>query len=145
MLYYNYNRQLKRLMYMFIQLDFESEIPIYEQLKNEIIIGISKQQVLPGERLPSVRSLASDIGINLHTVNKAYQQLKQEGFLLIHRQRGVVVNPDGAPKADAQYQKKLTATLRPLIADAYCRELNKKDFLKMVTSIYEQIEGDKNE
>ena len=62
---------------MYIQLDFESEIPIYEQLKDEIIMGIAKKQLLPGERLPSVRALASDIGINLHTVNKAYQQLKQ--------------------------------------------------------------------
>ena len=51
---------------MYIQLDFESEIPIYEQLKNEIIIGIAKKQFLPGERLPSVRALAGDIGINLH-------------------------------------------------------------------------------
>src|SRR5690625_6547452 len=79
-----------RVTVMLIQLDFESEVPIYEQLKNEIIIGIAKKQLLPGERLPSVRTLASDIGINLHTVNKAYQQLKQEGYLLIHRQRGVV-------------------------------------------------------
>src|SRR5690625_6662480 len=67
---------------MYIQLDFESDIPIYEQLKNEIIIGIAKKQLLPGERLPSVRVLAGDIGINLHTVNKAYNQLKNEGFLL---------------------------------------------------------------
>src|SRR5690625_1715639 len=80
MLYYIYNRQTKGGVMMFIQLDFESDLPIYEQLKNEIIIGIAKKQLLPGERLPSVRALASDIGINLHTVNKAYQQLKQEGY-----------------------------------------------------------------
>lgn len=131
---------------MYIQLDFESDIPIYEQLKDEIIIGIAKKQLLPGERLPSVRSLASDIGINLHTVNKAYQQLKQEGFLLIHRQRGVVVHPDGAPKADEYYVKKLIATLRPLIADSYCREVSKEQFKKLVETIYLEIEsGDKND
>jgi len=131
---------------MYIQLDFESEIPIYEQLKDEIIIGIAKKQLLPGERLPSVRALASDIGINLHTVNKAYQQLKQEGFLLIHRQRGVVVNPDGAPKADEQYEKKLMATLRPLIADSVCRGMSKKKYLELCEVIYKEIkEGDENE
>src|SRR5699024_2292785 len=129
---------------MYIQLDFESEVPIYEQLKNEIIIGISKKQLLPGERLPSVRALAGDIGINLHTVNKAYQQLKQEGFLLIHRQRGVVVNPDGAPKADEQYEKKLKDTLRPLIADSVCRGMSKAKYLELCEAIYKEMEeGDK--
>lgn len=125
---------------MYIQLDFESEIPIYEQLKNEIIIGIAKKQLLPGERLPSVRALASDIGINLHTVNKAYQQLKQEGYLLIHRQRGVVVNPDGAPKVDKLYEKKLTATLRPLIADSVCRGMSKESYLELCKIIYDELE-----
>ena len=90
---------------MYIELDFESETPIYEQLKNQIIIGIAKKQFQPGERLPSVRALASDIGINLHTVNKAYQQLKQDGFLLIHRQRGVVINPEGPPQWIAAMRK----------------------------------------
>lgn len=127
---------------MYIQLDFESDIPIYEQLKDEIIIGIAKEQLLPGDRLPSVRSLASDIGINLHTVNKAYQQLQQEGFLLIHRQRGVVVNPDGAPMADDHYTKRLQTTLRPLVADSYCRLMNKKEFFQLVENIYQEIEGD---
>ena|SRR5690625_147577 len=130
---------------MYIQLDFESEIPIYEQLKNEIIIGIAKNQLLPGERLPSVRALASDIGINLHTVNKAYQQLNQEGFLLIHRQRGVVVNPDGAPEADEQYEKKLKSTLRPLIADSVCRKMTKEKYMELCEIIYKEIEeGDQH-
>lgn len=131
---------------MFIQLDFESEVPIYEQLKDEIIIGIAKKDLQPGERLPSVRALASDIGINLHTVNKAYQQLKQEGFLLIHRQRGVVLHPDGPPKADKDYKKTLHRTLRPMIAESICRDISKNEFLQMMESIYNDLqEGDEDE
>src|SRR5690625_3765622 len=133
-----------RVTVMLIQLDFESEVPIYEQLKNEIIIGIAKKQLLPGERLPSVRTLASDIGINLHTVNKAYQQLKQEGYLLIHRQRGVVVNPEGTPKADDIYKQSLETTLRPLIADALCRGIDKEDFYKMLGNLYDEFLEDEN-
>src|SRR5690625_4067522 len=130
---------------MYIQLDFESDIPIYEQLKNEIIIGIAKKQLLPGERLPSVRGLAGDIGINLHTVNKAYNQLRNEGFLLIHRQRGVVVNPEGTPKADEFYKQKLKLPLRPLIADAFCRDINKEEFYKILEKIYDELlEGENN-
>ena len=69
---------------MFINLNLESSEPIYIQLQQQIIEGIAKKQLQPGDALPSVRSLAADIGINLHTVNKAYQQLKQDGFILIH-------------------------------------------------------------
>lgn len=132
---------------MLIQLDFESEVPIYEQLKDEIIIGIAKKELLPGERLPSVRALASDIGINLHTVNKAYQQLKQDGFLLIHRQRGVVIHPDGAPGANAVYQKKLQTILRPMIAESICRDMSKESYLQLIESIYHELEvgGEENE
>lgn len=128
---------------MLIQLDFESEIPIYEQLKNEIIIGVAKKQLLPGERLPSVRSLASDIGINLHTVNKAYQQLKQEGYLLIHRQRGVVVNPEGVVKADDAFTFQITEKLRPQIADALCRGIEKKQFLHLIHHIYDDLQEER--
>lgn len=131
---------------MFIQLDFESDVAIYEQLKDEIILGIAKKELQPGERLPSVRGLASDIGINLHTVNKAYQQLKQDGFLLIHRQRGVVIDPEGPPKADEQYKKALHRTLRPMIAESVCRNLSKAEFSHIIESIYHDIkEGDHDE
>jgi|SRR5690625_1501592 len=132
-----------RVTVMLIQLDFESEVPIYEQLKNEIIIGIAKKQLLPGERLPSVRTLASDIGINLHTVNKAYQQLKQEGYLLIHRQRGVVVNPDGVMKADDAFIFQLTEKLRPQIADVLCRGIDKKKFLHLIHQIYDDLQEER--
>src|SRR5690625_4607815 len=125
---------------MYIQLDFESEIPIYEQLKNEIIIGIAKKQFLPGDRLPSVRALAGDIGINLHTVNKAYQQLKQEGFLLIHRQRGVVIHPDGPPQADETYEQELHMMLKPVIAESICKGMPKELFEQLITSIYTQLQ-----
>ncbi|ECV7489956.1 GntR family transcriptional regulator, partial [Salmonella enterica subsp. enterica serovar Muenchen] len=56
---------------MIIQLDLQSDVPIYTQLVHQIIEGIASGRLQPGEPLPSVRSLASDIGVNLHTVNKA--------------------------------------------------------------------------
>ncbi|WP_047981078.1 GntR family transcriptional regulator [Ornithinibacillus contaminans] len=121
---------------MLINLDFESKEPIYQQLVDRIIEGIAKKELKPGEGLPSVRSLASDIGINLHTVNKAYQLLKQDEFILIHRQKGVVINPDGIPKADDMYIDQLRRNLKPLIAESICREVTEDDFLKICSEIY---------
>ncbi|WP_425458099.1 GntR family transcriptional regulator [Bacillus rubiinfantis] len=106
---------------------------------HQIIEGIAKKELKPGEALPSVRSLAADLGINLHTVNKAYQQLKQEGFILIHRQKGVVINPDGVAKADETYWPQLAAKLRPLIAEAICREVSMNDFLQACQEIYSEF------
>ena len=125
---------------MLITLDFESEIPIYEQLKTEIIVGIASNQIKHGVRLPSVRNLASDIGINLHTVSKAYNQLKDEGYLLIHRQRGVVVNPDGPEKMNEEQQLQLKNRLKPIIADSICRSMSEAQFIACIQAIYTELE-----
>lgn len=127
---------------MYIALDLESEEPIYIQLKQQIIAGVAKQELSPGEALPSVRSLASDLGINLHTVNKAYQQLKQEGFILIHRQKGVVVNPDGVPEANEIYWTELQSKLHPLIAEAVCRKVEEQEFLLFCSQIFKEFRKD---
>jgi GntR family transcriptional regulator len=124
---------------LLINLDLESEEPIYTQLKHQIIAGIAKGLLKPGDGLPSVRSLAADISINLHTVNKAYQQLKQEGFILIHRQKGVVVNPDGVQQADEEYRSKLNKTLHPVIAESVCRGMNEDEFLRLCSRLFKEF------
>ena len=64
---------------MIIEIDFNSDEAIYIQLRNQIIMGIATSEIQEGESLPSVRQLAETVGINMHTVNKAYTVLKQEG------------------------------------------------------------------
>lgn len=132
-------------MDVYIKLNFKSEKPIYTQLVEQIIAGIAKKELLPGERLPSVRSLAADIGINLHTVNKAYQELKQRGFLLIHRQRGVVIHPDGPTPADETYVSALKEELHPLIAESISRGISEEDFLHVCQQIYDQYDQEEGE
>lgn len=132
---------------MFIQLDLESSDPIYIQLQQQIIEGMAKGKLTPGDALPSVRSLASDIGINLHTVNKAYQKLKQEGYILILRQKGVVVNPDGVPQADDAYKEDLSKLLKPYIADGLCRGIGEEEFIQICRNVFAEFkkEGEANE
>ena len=73
---------------MILEVDFNSEEALYIQLRNQIIVGIATNRLKEGESLPSVRQLAESIGINMHTVNKAYTVLKQEGFVKVDRRRG---------------------------------------------------------
>ena len=63
---------------MVIKIDFQSEEALYMQLRNQIILGIATSVIQEGDSLPSVRQLAGDIGINMHTVNKAYSLLRQD-------------------------------------------------------------------
>ena len=79
---------------MVIEIDFSSEEALYLQLRNQIILGIASARFQEGDALPSVRQLADDIGINMHTVNKAYTVLKQEGFLKVDRRKGAVIALD---------------------------------------------------
>jgi len=125
---------------MIIKLDLQSEIPIYTQLMNQIIAGIARGELKPGETLPSVRSLASDIGINLHTVNKAYTLLKQEGFIQIHRKKGVVVN-EYLPGITEVYQAKLQEQIKPLVTEAICRGMDEEQLTGMVHAIIDQMKS----
>ncbi|MCH9276457.1 GntR family transcriptional regulator [Bifidobacterium amazonense] len=76
---------------MIIDIDQRGDVPIYEQLHRQIIAGIANDELAPGDQLPSVRALAVGLGINLHTVNKAYALLRDEGYLVMRRGSGAVV------------------------------------------------------
>ena len=122
-------------MYLeFIEIDFNSEEAIYMQLRNQIIWAIATDGLHEGEVLPSVRQLADRIGINMHTVNKAYTVLKQEGILTIDRRRGAVVRID----ADKLYAKEeLRSDLKYVLAKAFCKNISKEEVHEMVDEIYE--------
>ena len=124
---------------MIIKIDFESEMPIYEQLKRSIIEGIAAGDLKPGESLPSVRQMAEDIGINLHTVNKAYNILKSDGYLNIDRRTGAVIN-ENYPKNSEEFNEKLVRELTDLLAEAYLRDDKLEDILKLCSGIYQKYD-----
>ncbi|MCR8660133.1 GntR family transcriptional regulator [Paenibacillus endoradicis] len=117
---------------MLLAIDMQSETPIYTQIAQQIIEGIAKGELIPGEGLPSVRALAVDLGVNLHTVNKAYHLLKQDGYVQINRKQGVMIEPDALPIADEQFKKNLMERLRPLVAEAVARGMEVDQFEQLV-------------
>ena len=114
-----------------------SEEAIYVQLCNQIILGIATSKLQEGENLPSVRQLADTIGINMHTVNKAYSVLKQEGFVTIDRRRGAVISVD-ADKIRALEEMK--EELRVLLAKGSCRNISRAEVHELIDEIYEEYE-----
>lgn len=120
---------------MIIRMDFESETPIYIQLKNQIIMGIAKGELEPGESLPSVRQMAADIGINMHTVNKAYNLLKADEFISMDRRKGAVVNPVKTI-VDEIYMEFLREELETNIASAICKGVSQEKYLELCKEIF---------
>ena len=108
---------------MIISLDMSSNVPIYVQLRNQIVTGIGKGELKAGESLPSVRQMALDAGINNMTVNKTYQILKAEGFIEINRRKGAVICP--VRRGDGIFREKLTAELELLSAEACLKGMGK--------------------
>ena len=121
---------------MYIEIDFNSDEAIYIQLRNQIFMAIATSQIKEGESLPSVRALADDIGIDMHTVNKAYTTLRQDGFLKVDRRRGAVVSVDVDKTAS---KEKLKEYLRPLVARGICKGLSKEEFVSLINEIYEEL------
>lgn len=123
---------------MMIEIDFNSEEALYLQLRNQIILGIAASRIQEGDELPSVRQLAEDIGINMHTVNKAYTVLKQEGFVKVDRRRGAVVSID-IDRMEAI--EELRGNLRVILAKGICKNISKEEVYALIDEIYEDYGG----
>lgn len=123
---------------MILEVDFNSEEALYIQLRNQIIVGIATNRLKEGESLPSVRQLAESIGINMHTVNKAYTVLKQEGFVKVDRRRGAVIAIDADRISDLEQMRE---SLRVILARASCRNIFREEVHALIDEIYEEYGG----
>lgn len=122
-------------MGLLIEVDFNSDEALYVQLQNQIIIGIAMNVIREGDTLPSVRRLAETVGINMHTVNKAYSILKQEGFIQLDKRRGAVISLD-ANKARALLE--MEEQLKILLAKGCCKNISREEVHALVDEIFDE-------
>lgn len=126
---------------MILEINFESDEPIYLQLRNRIIEGIAQKKLCPGDILPSVRIMAADLGINLHTVNKSYNLLKKDGFIIVHKRKGVLIN-SLEKMQDADFTNELEESFKPIISEAICKGITKENIQKICDKVYNNMKGD---
>ena len=127
--------QIRRNVRMMIEIDFSSDEAIYIQLRNQIIMGIATDMIREGDTLPSVRQMADHIGINMHTVNKAYSVLRQEGFVKLDRRRGAVVSLD---VDKIQAIDEMRQNLDVVLACGICRDVSREEAHQLVDEIYDR-------
>lgn len=123
---------------MIVTIDFNSDEAIYVQLRNQIILGIATSEIREGDNLPSVRELAENVGINMHTVNKAYTILKQEGYVKLDRRKGAVIALD--------YDKirainTLRMQMRLILAEAICKDISCEEIHEIMDDIIHEFSG----
>ena len=122
---------------MLIRLDFGGDVPIYQQLRNQMVVAIAAGQLAPGERLPTVRDLAEELGVNMMTVSKAYQLLRQEGYITTDRRSGarVAVRPGGGP------EKETVEGLRLRLCELRLAGLSREKILQLCEKLCDEEVG----
>ena len=128
---------------MILEIDFNSDEAIYVQLRNQIVLGIACAEFTDGQSLPSVRQLAQVLGVNMHTVDKAYSILREEGYLKLDRRKGAVISVETEEK-----QKELESMeqeLQLLIAQAICKGISKEEMCDLVECIYQKLDKNQEE
>lgn len=123
---------------MYIEIDFNSDEALYLQLRNQIIMGIATSQFQEGDSLPSVRQLADTIGINMHTVNKAYNVLRQEGYVKVDRRKGAVIAVDNDRISALEEVRK---ELQVILAKVRCKNISKEEIHELIEKSMMDISG----
>ena len=121
---------------MVIGIDEYSDVPIYQQIRNQIVMGISDGRLQAGEQLPTVRALAHDMGINTMTVSKAYQILKAEGYISTDRKNGARVRRE-ISKTEALSDANLWE-LKRIISEARLTGVPKSAIIALIDEGYKE-------
>ncbi|WP_346871426.1 GntR family transcriptional regulator [Clostridium sp. UBA5119] len=120
---------------MILKIDFDSDIPIYVQIKNQVVEGIARGELEECEELPSVRGLADDIGVNMHTVNKAYSLLKDDGYIKIDRRKGAFISLS-LKSSNEEFKENLNYQLEYYMAECFNRGISKEDIKSYIDAIF---------
>ena len=121
---------------MILEIDFNSSEAIYIQLRNQIVVAIAQERLKQGQSLPSVRQMADILGVNMHTVNKAYGIIRQEGYLTLDRRRGAVISVESNKDAEL---KALYEDMEMLVARALCKGISKEEMNRLVSRMYDNF------
>src|SRR5260370_30054427 len=124
-----------------LRIDVASRVPVYEQIANGLRAEIVSGQCSPGEKLPTVRTLAINLGVHHNTVAEAYRQLANEGWLELKRHRGAIVRERDCPRAGPDSMERFTRPLRELVAKGLAEGLSRNSLAREMMEIVRRLEG----
>lgn len=127
---------------MILSIDLSSDVPLYQQIRDRVVESIAAGGLREGDPLPATRALATDLGINFHTVNKGYDTLRSEGLIRLTRRSGAVVtrDPESGPP-EAGFLDTWDARARTLLAEAKAHGVAAHEIITRCQRILAAIEG----
>ena len=123
---------------MLLKLEFSSDIPIYQQIRDQVVVAIASGQLVPGDKLPTIRTLAEEAGINMMTASKAYQLLKTEGYITTGRRDGATVRMPAAGAAP-----KTVESLRLKLCELRLAGMERTDILELCKKLIDEEVSEK--
>lgn len=126
------------MIVLLLKLDFGCETPIYLQIRNQIVCAIADGTLNSGERLPTIRALAAEAGINMMTVSKAYQLLRAEGCIETDRRLGAIVTRQ---PASGMMSVKTQDTLKLAISEAKLAGVSRAELIECCVTYYDETEA----
>lgn len=125
---------------MFIQIEPQSDVPIYEQVTRQIIEGIARGEMKPGDTLPSVRNLAADLGVNMHTVNKSYHELEEKGIITIRAKSGAIIRSTEERALTTKQLQQIEKNLKPVVAEGMVLGATAEQIEHMMKKVFADLQ-----
>jgi DNA-binding transcriptional regulator YhcF (GntR family) len=122
-----------------LKIDLGSPTPVYRQILDSLRALLVGGAFAPGERLPTVREMAIDFGVNHNTVAEAYRLLAEEGWLELKRHHGATVILRPAQRAGPARQEDFAQRLRELAARAIADGVDKEEIARMLSALAENL------
>lgn len=113
-----------------------SSMPIYEQIKNQIISQIMSEELKEGDTIPSIRNLAQDIKISVMTIKKAYDELENEGYINSVQGKGTYIAPKNTELIREQANKEIEEHISKIIEISNKFNINKEEVINLFEFIY---------
>lgn len=120
-----------------ITIDYKSRLPVYEQIKNQLMTLIQIGVLKTDQQLPSIRSLSSETGVNVNTVKRAIQDLEEMGIIYSVPGRGSFVSEDAF--ANTRIKEKAIEEIRHTIISAIPKGITKKDLTEIIEKIFKEV------
>lgn len=128
------------MIVMFIQIEPQSDVPIYEQVTRQIMEGIARGEMKPGDTLPSVRNLAADLGVNMHTVNKSYHELEEKGIIIIRAKSGAIIRSAEERALTPEQLQQIEKNLKPVVVEGMVLGATAEQIEHMIKKVFSDLQ-----
>lgn len=126
---------------MLEKVNIRSRVPLYDQIVNHVRFAVSSGRLKPGEKLPSAKELAEELGINLNTVTKAYRDLQVLGLVLARQGMGVYISMDAVARCKEGCRQSIIERFHEVIAEAKCAGMTSQEIKQVLAKCLESDAG----